>query len=111
MFYRWRVALDKSEGVVKGTRVLAGAQHRWVLPEKVEAKTLEISRQITSRWKGRSTNHRFDLNLGHDSAMRTSRQCGMRERPINVNGLACADQGHPRAALDANDCRIRLLAA
>jgi len=26
--------------------------------------------------------------------------CGMRERPINTCGLACADQGQPRAALD-----------
>ncbi len=30
--------------------------------------------------------------------MRTSRP--MRERPINTCGLACADQGQPRAALD-----------
>src|SRR5215813_8986133 len=35
----------------------------------------------------------------------------MRERPINSFGLAFADQGHPRAALDANDCRIRSLGA
>jgi hypothetical protein len=35
----------------------------------------------------------------------------MRERPINSIGLACADQGHPRAVLDANDLRIRGLAA
>src|SRR3989454_683410 len=26
--------------------------------------------------------------------------------PINTCGLACADQGHPRAALDANDLWI-----
>ena len=32
--------------------------------------------------------------------------CGMRERPINTCGLACADQGQPRAALDANDLWI-----
>ena len=32
--------------------------------------------------------------------------CGMRERPINPCGLACADQGQPRAALDANDLWI-----
>src|SRR5436190_4585218 len=43
--------------------------------------------------------------------MRTSRLCGMRERPINSFGLARADQGHPRAALDANDVRIRPLRA
>src|SRR5205807_1511523 len=34
--------------------------------------------------------------------------CGMRERPINTCGLACADQGQPRAALEANDLWIRL---
>src|SRR5437870_13123715 len=41
--------------------------------------------------------------------MRTSRRYGMRERPINSFGLARADQGHPRAALDANNGWIRLL--
>src|SRR5438477_1291999 len=48
-----------------------------------------------------STNHRFGLNINHDSSMRTSRRYGMRERPINTCGLACAGQGQPRAALDA----------
>ena len=33
-----QVPLDKSEGVIRGTRVLAGARHRQVLPEKVEAQ-------------------------------------------------------------------------
>src|SRR5206468_3235839 len=59
----------------------------------------------------RSTNHRFGLNIDHDSSMRTSRRYGMRERPINTCGLACADQGQPRAALDANDLWIRGLRA
>jgi hypothetical protein len=59
----------------------------------------------------RSTNHRFGLTINHDSAMRTSRLYGMRERPINSIGLACADQGHPRAALDANDLWIPCLGA
>ena len=36
---------------------------------------------------------------------------GMRERPINACGLAYADQGQPRAALDANDLWIPHLAA
>src|SRR2546428_9426148 len=63
---------------------------------------------MTLRWS-RSTIHRFDRTLGHDSAMRTSRRYGMRERPINSYGLARADQGHPRAALDANDGWIRSL--
>jgi len=38
-----RVALDKSEGVVKGIVVLAGAEHRVSLPERLRTKTLEIS--------------------------------------------------------------------
>jgi hypothetical protein len=50
----------------------------------------------------RSTNHRFGPNIGHVS-MRTSRLHGMRKRPFNINGLPCADHGHPRAALDASD--------
>jgi len=33
-----QVPLDKSEDVVRGTRVLDGGQHRQVLPEKVEAQ-------------------------------------------------------------------------
>src|ERR1700716_2864811 len=50
----------------------------------------------------RSTTHRFGLNIGHDSSMRTSRHYGMRERPNNIRGLVFTDQAHPRAALDAN---------
>src|SRR5271166_7109246 len=60
----------------------------------------------------RSTNHRFDQLVGHDSSMRTSRPRARDARaPNQFCGLACADQGHPRAALDANDFRIRLLGA
>src|SRR5205823_9730017 len=68
-----------------------------------------LSRSTTKPRLSRAS--RFDLTLGHDSAMRTSRRYGMRERPINSYGLARADQGHPRAALDANDVRIRPLRA
>ena len=39
-----RVALDKSEGSVKGIAVLAGAKHRWVCQRGLRTKTLEISR-------------------------------------------------------------------
>src|SRR5207249_8412620 len=70
-----------------------------------------LSRSTTDGWPRLSRASRFDLTLGHDSAMRTSRLCGMRERPINSFGLARADQGHPRAALDANNGWIRLLGA
>ncbi len=44
------------------------------------------------------------LPFGHPPA-------GMGERPITTCGLACADQGHPRAALDANDLWISGLRA
>jgi hypothetical protein len=37
--------------------------------------------------------------------------CGMRERPINTCGLAGADQGQPRAALEANDLWIGYVGA
>ncbi len=85
----------------------------------------------------RSTNHRFGLYIDHDSSMRTSRRrragakvengfCFPRRvfcavfctgpsrdarAPNQSSGLACADQGHPRAALDANDLWIRFLCA
>src|SRR2546425_9090857 len=68
-----------------------------------------LSRSTTDGWPRLSRASRFDLTLGHDSAMRTSRLCGMRERPMNSFGLARADQGHPRAALDANNGWIRSL--
>jgi hypothetical protein len=79
------------------------------------------------------------LYFGHDSSMRTSsRRAGAEvencftvfqgafcapssararlfstgcESAQSIRGLACADQGHPRAALDANDLRIRRLGA
>ncbi len=49
--------------------------------------------------------HHYD----HDSSMRTSRLYRRRERPINSLDLVATatDQGHPRAALDLNDLRIR----
>src|SRR5438876_3819610 len=103
-----RVPLDKSEGVVKTEISWAVREHRFFARE-VEGPRLWNLTVNHSAAERRSTNHRFDLNVGHDSAMRTSRHYGMRERPININGLACADQGHPRAALDANDLRIRLV--
>jgi hypothetical protein len=86
----------------------------------------------------RSTNHRYGLNIDHDSSMQTSRRsrrAGAKvengflfskarslrrllheplrdaRAPNQLSGLACADQGHPRAALDANDLWIRFLCA
>jgi len=39
------VPLDKSEGTVKDIVILGGAQAPLALPERLRAKTLEISRQ------------------------------------------------------------------
>src|SRR5438094_8798446 len=66
-----------------------------------------LSRSTTDGWPRLSRAFRFDLNLGHDSAMRTSLLCGMRERPISYLGLAPAVPGRPRAARDATDGSIR----
>src|SRR5207253_846272 len=43
--------------------------------------------------------------------MRTSRPARDARAPNQSSGLACADQGHPRAALDANDLWIPGLGA
>src|SRR6185369_7732473 len=51
------------------------------------------------------------LNISHDSSMRTSRRVRDARAPNQLIGLACADQGHPRAALDANDLWIGRLGA
>src|SRR5713226_594356 len=58
----------------------------------------------------RFTNHRYGLNLGHDSSIRIPVSTGTRA-PNQSFGLACADQGHPRAALDMNDRWIRRMGA
>ena len=67
-----------------------------------------LTRESLCGGTDRSTNHRFGLNIDHDSAMRTSRPVRDARAPNQFIGLACADQGHPRAALDANDLWIRL---
>ena len=60
-------------------------------------KTLEISRGITLLWKIVFTKHRFCLEPDPDSSVRTSRlfPAGCDERPINICGLSCTDQGGP----------------
>jgi len=83
---RWgaaRVPLDKSEGVVKGIVTLGGAQAPSGLPERLRTR-LWKSHAKSPAAELRSTNHRFDPFVGHDSSMRTSRLYGMRERPINI---------------------------
>jgi hypothetical protein len=74
------VALDKSEGIVKGTLLLAVRERRRGSPEKVEDQDPGTSRLNHFSAERRSTNHRFDLFVGHDSSIRTSRPDGMRER-------------------------------
>ena len=105
------VPLDKSEGAVKGIVLLGGASSTAVSPEEVEDQD---SGNLTGNHCAvdlRSTNHRFGLTLDHDSSMRTSRPVRDARAPNQSSGLACADQGHPRAALDANDLWIPGLGA
>jgi hypothetical protein len=78
------VPLDKSEGGVEDKNILLVFLAPFVLPERVEDQdsgNLTLDHSAAER---RSTNHRFDLLIGHDSSMRTSRLYGMRERPINL---------------------------
>src|SRR5207247_11233429 len=85
-------------------------------PFKCRAPRFSPERLGPRLWKSHVESHlggrSFPPTIGsgpygnHDSFMRTSRRYGMRERPINTDGLACADQGQPRAALDANDLWI-----
>ena len=58
-----------------------------------------LSRSTTDGWPRLSRASRFDLTLGHDSAMRTSRRYGMRERPINSYGLELAPTRGTRGLL------------
>src|SRR6266700_2063993 len=46
-----RVALDKREGCVKGKRLPGDFSGPPCAPERLRNKTLEISREITFRWK------------------------------------------------------------
>ena len=77
----------------------------------MRTKTLEMKISRSSlAVEDCSTNHRFGLNIDHDSSMRTSRPVRDARAPNQSCGLACADQGQPRAALDANDlwiCHVR----
>src|ERR1700733_9066424 len=114
LFTGHRVPLDKSEGGVKDKSILSVFLAPFFLPERLRTKTLEISRQspaVGSSPEDRSTNHRFGPNIDHDSSMRTSRPARDARAPNQFCGLACADQGHPRAALDANDLWITHIGA
>jgi hypothetical protein len=105
------VPLDKSEGAVKGKDILGSAGAPLALPERVEDQDSGTSRCNHFSVEDRSTNHRFGYDFDHDSSMRTSRLVRDARAPNQRLGLACADQGHPRAALDANDLWIRFLGA
>ncbi len=54
----------------------------------------------------RPTNHRYGHNCGQDASMRTSSLLLDARAPNQFIGLACADPGHPRAALDMGDLWI-----
>jgi hypothetical protein len=79
------VPLDKNEGGVKDEDLLGGAMSTAFFAREVEDQdsgNLTLNHSAAER---RSTNHRFDPLVGHDSSMRTSRLYGMRERPINFS--------------------------
>jgi hypothetical protein len=63
------LALDKSEGGVKGKLLLSVFFAPLFCQRGWRTKTLEISRGITFGGD-RSTHHRFGLNINHDSSMR-----------------------------------------
>ena len=102
--------LDKSEGSVKDKLLPRCFEHR-CLAREVEDQGSGNLTLITSRWNivpptiDSATTSTMILLCEHPAPR------GMRERPISFNGLACADQGHPRAALDANDLWIPGLGA
>src|SRR5208337_2888865 len=135
-FPNCRVPLDKREGSVKGVIVLCSAEAPVFLPERLRTKALEISRGIISRWKivpptiDSACTSTMILLCEHPAAGPVRKWktvfCFPRRAfcavfctgpfrdaraPNQHNGLACADQGHPRAALDANDLWIRFLRA
>jgi len=126
------VPLDKSEGSVKGKNILGSAEAPLALPERLRTKALEISRGITYRWKivpptiDSARTSTMILLCEHPAAavagavgkwktaflFSTFAPPTLDARaPNQSSGLACADQGHPRAALDTNDLWIRFLGA
>jgi hypothetical protein len=105
-----RYRIDKSEGFVK-QHSCAAVLSRVRLPEKVEDRDSANLTLNHCTVDLRSTNHRFGLNCGHDYSMRTFRPLRNARAPNQRLDLACADPGHPRAALDANDLWIPDLGA
>ena len=77
-------ALDKSEGFVKDITTLGGAKAPLFFSRELRTKTLESHAKSLAAER-RSTNHRFDHIVGHDSSMRTPRLDGMRERPFSFS--------------------------
>jgi hypothetical protein len=104
------VARDESEGTVKDKRILSVFLAPLFLPERFEDQdsgNLTLNHPpVEMLSEDHSTNHRFGPNIDHDSSMRTSRPVRDARAPNQSCGLTCADQGHPRAAFDANDLRI-----
>jgi hypothetical protein len=82
MTTQMRVPLDKNEGGVNGIVVLGSAETP-LFAREVEDQDSGNLTLNHSPVEDRSTNHRFGLNIDHDSSMRTSPLYGMRERPIN----------------------------
>jgi hypothetical protein len=97
--------LDKSEGGVKDKNILSVFLAPFFAREDEDQDSGNLTLNHPAM-EDRSTNHRFGHDIDHDSSMRTSRPARDARAPNQLSGLACADQGHPRAALDANDLWI-----
>ena len=99
------VPLDKSEGETNLRR--NAFQHRLDLRvvEDRSSETLAVN-QLSAALTNRSFRQpSIRPNRSHDSSIRTPMGIGARA-PNQSLGLACADQRHPRAALDTNDLWI-----
>ena len=117
--------LDKVEGFVKGRETSLVQDNHRVLAKAVEDQyPFVITRVDQYQWRlWPATTHRFDRSIDHDSccehpAAVEEGECGNRQyrfplfplflrsalwdarAPNQCSGLACADQGTPRAALD-----------
>ena len=59
-------------------------EHRVIVREVEDQDSEDFTLNHSLGGACRSTNHRYDLNCGHDSSMRTPNLCWVRERPISL---------------------------
>ncbi len=93
------MAIDKSEGYVKDKDFLSVFVTPRVCQRRLRTKPLVSHAESPLGGANRSTNHRYGLNRGHDSSMRTSsRRVGAEVEsaalrfPRRVGAVFCTDQ-------------------